>query len=71
MSALMSSMKLAIFPIVALVLFLLAFAMVVIRVYSKKERPEMDRAANIPIDDHVVTPRTGTPADATNTRRAR
>jgi cbb3-type cytochrome oxidase subunit 3 len=59
MSALMSSMKLAAFPIAALVLFLMAFGIVVWRVFGAKQAAEMDRASRIPIEDGVVTERTG------------
>lgn len=57
MSALMSSMKLAAFPIIAMVLFLAAFAVILGRVMFSKSGAELERAGRIPIDDGVVTPR--------------
>lgn len=70
MTALMSSMKLAIYPIVALVLFSLAFALILFRVFSRRENPELERAGMIPIDDNIVTPVSTSPnTPSTSPRR--
>lgn len=47
----MSSMGLAFYPVVALVLFLAVFVAVVARAYSRSRKDEMDRAGLIPLSD--------------------
>ncbi|MBX3384976.1 MAG: cbb3-type cytochrome c oxidase subunit 3 [Phycisphaeraceae bacterium] len=53
MSELMSAMQLTTFPIVALVLFLLAFAAVLARIFRAGSRAEMDRHATLPLDEPI------------------
>ena len=44
----------------ALLLFLLAFALIVLRIFAPGRRREMDRAARLPLDDgQTLTPRSG------------
>jgi cbb3-type cytochrome oxidase subunit 3 len=50
-SELMSAMQLTTFPIVALVLFLLAFAAVLARIFRPGSSADMDRHATLPLDD--------------------
>jgi cbb3-type cytochrome oxidase subunit 3 len=45
---------------VALVLFIVAFAVIVLRVFAPGRCREMDRAAQLPLDDgELPTPRSG------------
>lgn len=57
-----SAMGLAFFPEVALIIFLLVFASVVVRLYWKTKKSDFDAIAAIPLTDEVLTPRQGTPA---------
>ncbi len=57
MTALISSLKLALFPIIALVLFGLAFTVVLLQVYRRGARTAADRHAAIPLADEPVEPR--------------
>ena len=43
----------------ALVIFLIAFAAVMVRLFARSRREELDAAARIPLEDGVVTPRVG------------
>lgn len=63
MSDLMSGMGLAVWPVVALVLFVTVFVAIVARVMSKRMKAEYERAGHIPLTDDVVTPRPQSPAD--------
>lgn len=57
MSALMSSMQLWIFPTLALVLFMVAFAAILLRVFQPSRSRELDHASRMPIsDDAPVAP---------------
>lgn len=56
MSDIMSSMGLAIYPTIALVLFLAAFAAILVRALRRAEKPEMDRAACLPLADDNAAP---------------
>ena len=57
---LMSGAGLSAYAEVALVLFLLAFAVIVFRIFAPGRRQEMDRAARLPLDDgQAPTPRSG------------
>lgn len=51
LSELMSSMDLAFYPQVALVIFLLVFAAVTWRVFTRRSREESHACAMIPLDD--------------------
>lgn len=56
MSDVMSSLGLAIFPIVAMALFLLVFAGVIAYAMRRSEKDEFDRAAMLPLSDGDRTP---------------
>lgn len=57
---LMSGAGLAGYAEVALVLFVLAFALIVLLVFAPGRRREMDRAAQLPLEDaQPLTPRSG------------
>jgi cbb3-type cytochrome oxidase subunit 3 len=57
---LMSGAGLSAYAEVALVLFLLAFAVIVLRLFAPGRRREMDRAARLPLDDGpTLDPRSG------------
>lgn len=51
MSQLMSAMNLWLFPTLALVFFLLAFLMIMARLFAPGRGPELARAASLPLDD--------------------
>ncbi|CAG0949125.1 cytochrome c oxidase cbb3-type subunit IV [Phycisphaerales bacterium] len=51
LSELMSGMKLAAFPTIALVIFLVVFAVVTFRVLFNRDREEYERAARMPLED--------------------
>ncbi|MEM1022927.1 MAG: cbb3-type cytochrome c oxidase subunit 3 [Myxococcota bacterium] len=51
LSELMSNMDLAFYPQVALVIFLLIFAVVCVRVFSRKRSKEYERASRLPLED--------------------
>jgi len=57
---LMSNSGLVIFAEVALILFFIAFLVVVARIFAPGRRREMDAASRLPLEDHdVITPRPG------------
>jgi cbb3-type cytochrome oxidase subunit 3 len=57
---LMSGAGLSGFAEAALLLFILAFAAIVFRIFAPGRRQEMDRAAQLPLDDgQASTPRSG------------
>ena len=57
---LMSNSGLVIFAEIALLLFLAAFIVVVVRIFAPGRRREMEAAGRLPLDDHdPVTPRSG------------
>jgi len=60
MSQLMSSMKLAIYPSIALFLFLAVF-LGVLWMVLRSSRSQMSSHASIPLDDEPVTPRSPKP----------
>jgi cbb3-type cytochrome oxidase subunit 3 len=64
MSDVMSSLGLAIFPIVALALFLFVFVGVILQVTARKRRTELDNAAFLPLADEVPS----TPSATETTR---
>lgn len=47
----MSSMELSMYPQIALALFLVVFAAIVTRVWSKRRKAEMTAAAHLPLQD--------------------
>jgi len=51
LSELMSNMDLAFYPQVALVIFLLVFAGVIVTVCSKAKTKDFEEAARLPLDD--------------------
>lgn len=51
MSDIMSAANLTFYPKVALVLFLLAFVLVVVRTWAPSSRAEMAHGATLPLDD--------------------
>jgi len=51
LSELMSNMDLAFYPQVALVIFLTIFAVVCVRVFSRKRKQEYERASRLPLED--------------------
>ena len=53
---LMSGMSLSTYPQVALVIFLIVFASVVARTYSRRRPAHFDRLAAMPLDDAPVAP---------------
>jgi hypothetical protein len=55
LSDIMSRLDLAVYPEVALVLFLGVFAAVMIRVYGRSRSQEMSRAASMPLEDPPTT----------------
>lgn len=58
LSAIMSAAKLDFYAQVALVLFLVAFALILWRVFSPRFKRTYDLAARMPLDDeHPQTPR--------------
>lgn len=59
LSDIMGSVDLSIWPQAALVLFLAVFIGVVCRVFGRSRRAEYEAAARIPLEDGVVTARTG------------
>jgi cbb3-type cytochrome oxidase subunit 3 len=59
LSEIMSGVDLSFWPQAALVIFLIAFAAVMVRLFGRSTREEMDAAARIPLEDSVVTPRVG------------
>ncbi len=59
MSDVISSLGLSIYPIVALVLFLLVFVGVVVKVTRRGERAELQRAALLPLHDEAAPLNTG------------
>lgn len=50
-SDLMSGMDLATYPQIALVLFLAVFAVMVVRVFSKRRAKEYEAASRLPLED--------------------
>jgi cbb3-type cytochrome oxidase subunit 3 len=57
---LMSGAGLSRYAEFALVLFILAFVVIVLRIFAPGRRQEMDRAAQLPLDDgQASTPRSG------------
>lgn len=57
LSDIMSNMGLALYPQLALILFLVVFTLICARVFLFSSRREMDQAARIPLQDGVTTPR--------------
>jgi cbb3-type cytochrome oxidase subunit 3 len=51
LSELMSNMDLAVYPQIALVIFLAVFAGVMVRVFSKKKTKDYEEASRLPLDD--------------------
>ena len=51
LSDLMSNMDLAIYPQIALVIFLVVFAGVLVRVFSKSKAKDYEEAARLPLED--------------------
>lgn len=51
LSDVMSSADLSLWTQAALVLFLAVFVAVVVRVFRRASRPELDRAAHLPLQD--------------------
>ena len=62
LSDVMSASGLAGYAIVALVLFIFAFALVMWTVYAPSRRADHDRAARIPFDDGATPSDPGGPA---------
>jgi cbb3-type cytochrome oxidase subunit 3 len=57
---LMSGAGLSAYAEIALVLFILAFAVIVLRIFAPGRRREMDQAAQLPLDDgRILDPRSG------------
>jgi cbb3-type cytochrome oxidase subunit 3 len=56
LSEIMSSMGLAIYPTIALLLFFPVFIAVIARAYSRRLKPELDRAASLPLADTTSNP---------------
>jgi cbb3-type cytochrome oxidase subunit 3 len=56
LSDVMSHSGLAIYAEIALILFLLAFAVVVARLLVRPDRRELDRMSRLPLDDPSDTP---------------
>ncbi len=50
-SDIMSNMDLAFWPQVALVIFLVVFAAVVVRVFSKSKAKDYEEASRLPLED--------------------
>ena len=56
----MSNAGLAGYAVAAMVLFIMAFLVVVVRIWWPGRRREMDAASRLPLDDqHIQTPRDG------------
>jgi cbb3-type cytochrome oxidase subunit 3 len=56
----MGNSGLAIFAEIAMVLFIAAFLVVMVRLFLPGRRRELEEAARLPLDDHeLVTPRSG------------
>jgi len=53
---LMSNSGLVIFAEVALLLFLAAFVVVVVRLFAPSRRTELEAQSRLPLDDHDVIP---------------
>lgn len=70
LSELMSEMDLATYPQVALVIFLVVFAAVCLRTFSKKRRATYEQIARIPLADQPVDDRADPPSDHHETRGA-
>ncbi len=56
LSDIMSSMGLALYPSIALIIFFAVFLLVTARAYSRRARPELDRAASLPFTDPDPSP---------------
>lgn len=58
LSDIMANAGLAGWAQVALILFLIAFAVILVAIFAPSRRREFDRASRMPLDDdHPVTPR--------------
>lgn len=57
----MSHLGLSIYPMVALPLFLFVFVGVLVQVFARPRKAEMDRCSRLPLEDPSVKP---TPASA-------
>jgi cbb3-type cytochrome oxidase subunit 3 len=68
MSDVMSSLGLAIFPIIALVLFLSVFIGVVLQVTRRNRKSTLDNAAFLPLADEVASTRLASPQPAANAK---
>lgn len=55
----MSAMRLSQYPTIALVIFLAAFAAILLQALAKR-RSEVEHEANMPLDDGVLRPEMGT-----------
>lgn len=59
LSDIMSSMGLAFYPAIALIIFFGVFVAVVAKAYSKGMKPELDRAASMPLNDDAPSGQSG------------
>ncbi len=51
LSDIMSSMGLAFYPTIALVIFFAVFLVVTVRTYSRRAKPDFDHAASLPFTE--------------------
>lgn len=56
LTEIMSSAKLSVYPILGLVFFMIAFSIVLWRVFRKNSRDTMNAASRIPLDDATPAP---------------
>ena len=56
MSDIVSGLGLAVYPIIAMLMFIAVFAGAMIRVFARGRRAEMDAAANLPLADDTARP---------------
>lgn len=61
LSDIMSASNLSLYPKIALVLFLVAFAAVVRRTYSRRWKDTLDRAGSMALDDGAIETPASTP----------
>ncbi len=59
LTEIMSAAGLTLYPIVALVLFLFAFAIVLARVLNKRDANALEQHAHIPLEDDTLTKQNG------------
>ena len=55
LSDIMGRLDLSFFPQIALVIFLVVFACLMVRAFSRSRIREFDRAASLPLDDGATT----------------